>query len=118
MADDENQTAAEVEEVVEAALEEPLKDAPEAAAGEGEAGPSDDSSDADASPALDSPVESTTTPVRKRQHTPRAKTTSCTTCNKSVYRSRWYYRNGAYYCNKRCWRQAQQEATSAAGKAS
>lgn len=30
---------------------------------------------------------------------------NCVVCNKSIkLRKRWYYRNGKYYCTKRCWR--------------
>jgi len=27
---------------------------------------------------------------------------NCITCNKSMKRVNWYYRNGGYYCNKTC----------------
>lgn len=28
---------------------------------------------------------------------------NCTGCNKSIKKKRWYYRDGKYYCTKRCW---------------
>jgi len=28
---------------------------------------------------------------------------NCAACNKSVKKKRWYYRNGKFYCTKRCW---------------
>lgn len=32
---------------------------------------------------------------------------NCVVCNKSIkLRKRWYYRNGKYYCTKRCWKTA------------
>jgi len=32
------------------------------------------------------------------------KPSNCAACNKSIKRKRWYYRNGKYYCTKRCWK--------------
>ena len=31
------------------------------------------------------------------------KPTNCTACKKSIKNKRNYYRNGKYYCTKRCW---------------
>ena len=28
---------------------------------------------------------------------------NCAGCKKSIKNKRWYYRNGKYYCSKRCW---------------
>lgn len=28
---------------------------------------------------------------------------NCEGCKKSIKNKRWYYRNGKYYCTKRCW---------------
>lgn len=28
---------------------------------------------------------------------------NCMGCKKSIRKKRWYYRNGKYYCTKRCW---------------
>jgi outer membrane biosynthesis protein TonB len=33
----------------------------------------------------------------------KVKPENCAACNKSVRKKRWYYRNGKYYCTKRCW---------------
>jgi hypothetical protein len=30
--------------------------------------------------------------------------TNCVKCNKVIKNNWWYYRNGKYYCNKRCWK--------------
>ena len=31
------------------------------------------------------------------------KPANCAGCKKSIKNKRWYYRNGKYYCTKRCW---------------
>jgi hypothetical protein len=31
------------------------------------------------------------------------KPANCAGCNKSIKKKRWYYRDGKYYCTKRCW---------------
>ena len=30
--------------------------------------------------------------------------TNCPACNKPIRRLKRYYRNGKFYCNKKCWR--------------
>ena len=32
------------------------------------------------------------------------KPVNCAVCNKSIKKKRYYYRNGKYYCTKRCWK--------------
>jgi len=32
--------------------------------------------------------------------------TNCLGCNKPLRRSKTYYRNGKYYCTKKCWKKA------------
>ena len=32
------------------------------------------------------------------------KQANCLACNKPIIKLRRYYRNGKFYCNKRCWR--------------
>jgi len=32
----------------------------------------------------------------------KTKPTNCADCNKPIRKKRWYYRNGKYYCSKRC----------------
>jgi hypothetical protein len=34
----------------------------------------------------------------------KARPANCAVCNKSIRKKRWYYRNGNYYCSKRCWK--------------
>jgi hypothetical protein len=29
--------------------------------------------------------------------------TNCAGCKKAIKNRLWYYRNGSYYCTKRCW---------------
>jgi len=31
------------------------------------------------------------------------KSANCSVCNKSIRKKRYYYRNGKYFCTKRCW---------------
>ena len=33
--------------------------------------------------------------------------TNCPACNKPIKKLKRYYRNGKFYCNKRCWRKVQ-----------
>ncbi len=44
--------------------------------------------------------------------------TNCPICNKRLSRKSWYYRNGQYYCKKRCWETAQEKAKEEAAKPS
>lgn len=40
--------------------------------------------------------------------------TECATCGKALLKKLWYYRNGAFYCTKRCYkRKAQDEKKKA-----
>jgi hypothetical protein len=34
------------------------------------------------------------------------KQTNCPACNKPIKKLKRYYRNGKFYCNKRCWAKA------------
>ncbi len=45
------------------------------------------------------PVAAKAAPAPKKE-----KPANCAACNKSIKRKRWYYRNGKYYCTKRCWK--------------
>jgi hypothetical protein len=31
------------------------------------------------------------------------KPTNCVSCNQSFKHKRWYYKNGKFFCSKRCW---------------
>ena len=44
--------------------------------------------------------------AKKKEDTATEKPANCTSCNKSIKNKRWYYRNGKYYCSKRCWQTA------------
>ncbi|MFH0791556.1 MAG: hypothetical protein V2A64_08005 [Candidatus Omnitrophota bacterium] len=35
---------------------------------------------------------------------PEEKQTNCLSCNKPLKKITRYYRNGKYYCNKKCWK--------------
>jgi len=41
------------------------------------------------------------------------KPTNCMKCNKRLQRKSWYYRNGGFYCSKRCWKLAGNKAKKA-----
>lgn len=43
---------------------------------------------------------------------------NCAGCKKILMRKKRYYRNGAYYCNKNCFKNKLAESTSAAPVAS
>ena len=34
------------------------------------------------------------------------KQTNCLSCNKPIKKLKRYYRNGKFYCSKKCWRKA------------
>jgi len=38
------------------------------------------------------------------------KSRNCAFCNKVLKRKYWYYRNGKYYCKKKCWKEEQKKA--------
>lgn len=45
--------------------------------------------------------------VKKEEATAKKKAdkkTNCLACNKVVKKLKRYYRNGKYYCSKKCWR--------------
>lgn len=43
---------------------------------------------------------------------------TCTSCGKRLNRKQWYYRNGSYFCKKRCWEKERAKAAEeAASKA-
>lgn len=54
------------------------------------------------------PAASPEAPAEKKADAPKEaakkeKPTNCGACNKALRKRRWYYRNGKYYCTKRCW---------------
>lgn len=44
-------------------------------------------------------------PAKEEKATPvkAEKPENCAACKKSIRKKRWYYRDGKYYCTKRCW---------------
>ncbi|MFA5004715.1 MAG: hypothetical protein WC561_01145 [Candidatus Omnitrophota bacterium] len=44
------------------------------------------------------------------------KQTNCLACNKPIKKIRRYYRDGKYYCTKRCWRAYLDKSKEAAKK--
>ena len=43
--------------------------------------------------------------------------TTCPSCNKRLSKKQQYYRNGNFFCKKRCWMTAQEKAAAEASKA-
>ena len=41
---------------------------------------------------------------------------TCASCGKRLNRKQWYYRNGKYFCKKRCWVTESVKATAEAAK--
>ncbi|MBI3011605.1 MAG: hypothetical protein HYY58_03845 [Candidatus Omnitrophica bacterium] len=41
---------------------------------------------------------------------------ACASCGKRLSRKQWYYRNGKYFCKKRCWVTEKAKAQQDAGK--
>ena len=41
---------------------------------------------------------------------------TCTSCGKRLNRKQWYYRNGKYFCKKRCWTTESEKAKQEAPK--
>lgn len=69
---------------------------------------------AEAAPAVKSeaaaPAEAAKAPAapvapaaEKKEEPKKEKPSNCAGCNKSIKKKRWYYRNGKYFCTKRCW---------------
>lgn len=42
---------------------------------------------------------------------------NCAGCNKPIKKAKRYYRNGKYYCNKKCWKTSQKTEAKASGDA-
>ena len=42
---------------------------------------------------------------------------ACSSCGKRLNRKQWYYRNGKYFCKRRCWVTEQEKAQTEAAKA-
>ena len=42
---------------------------------------------------------------------------ACTQCGKRLNRKSWYYRNGKYFCKRRCWVTESEKAANEAAKA-
>ncbi len=63
-----------------------------------------------AAPAPESAAPAAAAPADPTQEKPAPekpkieKPANCAACNKSIKKKLFYYRNGKYYCNKRCWK--------------
>ena len=71
------------------------------------------------SPAAQSEPAAAKEEKKEAQSAKPEKATNCAGCKKSIKNKRWYYRDGKYYCSKRCWqvankKPAKTEATASA----
>lgn len=41
---------------------------------------------------------------------------ACSSCGKRLNRKQWYYRNGKYFCKRRCWVTEQEKAAKDAAE--
>ena len=41
---------------------------------------------------------------------------TCASCGKRLNRKQWYYRNGQYFCKKRCWTTEREKAAEKVSK--
>ncbi|MDP3791916.1 MAG: hypothetical protein Q8R38_07730 [Candidatus Omnitrophota bacterium] len=41
---------------------------------------------------------------KKVEEKKKEKPVNCAVCNKSIKKKRYYYRNGKFFCTKRCWK--------------
>ena len=64
-------------------------------------------------PKVEAPKAETAPPEASKTEAPKVeaaaaapkieKPANCADCKKSIKKKRWYYRNGKYFCTKRCW---------------
>lgn len=50
-----------------------------------------------------------TAPAQETKSAPE-KQTNCIACNKPIKKIKRYYRDGKFYCSKKCWRTAKEKA--------
>lgn len=78
---------------------EEIKQEPEAAKAPAEPKPE--------APKAEAQAADTVKPAEEKKEAPKKeKPANCAGCNKSIKKKRWYYRNGKFYCSKRCWQTA------------
>jgi len=75
-----------------------------------------------AAPASDAAASAPAQPPAQEQpgkkKVKKEKPSNCAGCNKSIRKKRWYYRNGKFFCTKRCWHDAvkKEKAKAAEGQ--
>ena len=52
---------------------------------------------------------------KKAEEKKKEKPVNCAVCNKSIKKKRYYYRNGKFFCTKRCWKTTIKKEEKAAG---
>lgn len=83
------------EDIKEGKAQEPVQKAPEAQA----AAPAPEAAVA---PQAAAPAEAKK--EEKVEKIKKEKPANCGGCNKSIKKKRWYYRDGKYFCSKRCFK--------------
>lgn len=59
-------------------------------------------------------AEAPKTEAPKAEEKKKEKPANCAVCNKSIKKKRYYYRDGKYYCTKRCWKTTQKKESKEA----
>jgi len=59
------------------------------------------------------PAQAPSQSAQKAAPVKKERSANCGACNKSIKNKRWYYRNGKYYCTKRCWKTASKKKEEA-----
>lgn len=55
--------------------------------------------------------------VKVEEKAKKARPTNCAVCNKAFKHKHWYYKNGKYFCTKRCWEKFDTETKAKAAEA-
>ncbi len=58
----------------------------------------------EAAPAPTPAPEAAPAPEAVKEAVKKEKPSNCASCNKSIRKKQYYYRNGKYYCTKTCWK--------------
>ena len=53
---------------------------------------------------------------KKEPEKKKERPTNCVVCNKAFKHKRWYYKNGKYFCTKRCWEKMSAEIKAKAAE--
>ena len=71
--------------------------------------------DKEAAPEEAAPQKEKLKPDKEAEPEKKARPKECSACAKDIQKQ-WYYREGAYYCSKGCWKKSKKEAQEKTGK--